>query len=26
VFGSRGPIRMFFERGGRVYSTDFVMR
>ena len=26
VFGSRGPVRMFFERGGRVYSTDFVMR
>jgi serine protease Do len=26
VFGNRGPIRMFFERGGRVYSTDFVMR
>ena len=26
VFGSRGPIRMFFERGGRVYSTDFVLR
>ncbi len=26
VFGGRGPIRMFFERGGRVYSTDFVMR
>ena len=26
VFGSRGPIRMFFERAGRVYSTDFVMR
>jgi serine protease Do len=26
VFGSRGPLRMFFERGGRVYSTDFVMR
>ena len=26
VFGSRGPIRMFFERSGRVYSTDFVMR
>ena len=26
VFGSRGPIRMFFERGGRVYSTDFVLK
>ena len=26
VFGNRGPIRMFFERGGRVYSTDFVLR
>ena len=22
-YGGRGPIRMYFERGGRVYATDF---
>jgi serine protease Do len=26
AFSSRGPIALFFERGGRVYRTDFVMR
>jgi hypothetical protein len=25
-YGGRGVIRMFFERGGSVYTTDFVMR
>jgi serine protease Do len=25
-FGGRGVIRMFFERGGAVYTTDFIMR
>ena len=25
-FGGRGPIRMFFERGGRIWSTDFEIR
>jgi serine protease Do len=25
-YGGRGPIRLFFERGGRVYSTDFEIR
>ncbi len=24
--GSNGVIRMFFERGGRIYSTDFMVR
>ena len=22
-YGGRGPIRMYFERGGRIYATDF---
>jgi hypothetical protein len=22
-YGGRGPIRMFFERSGQVFSTDF---
>ena len=22
----RGPIRMFFERNGRVYTTDFLIK
>jgi serine protease Do len=25
-FGGRGVIRMFLERGGAVYTTDFIMR
>jgi serine protease Do len=25
-YGGRGPIRLFFERQGRVYSTDFVIQ
>ena len=25
-YGGRGPIQLFFERGGRVYSTDFMLR
>ncbi|HVE77299.1 MAG TPA: trypsin-like peptidase domain-containing protein [Gemmatimonadaceae bacterium] len=25
-YGGRGPIRLFFERGGRVYSSDFVIQ
>jgi len=25
-YGGRGPITLFFERGGRVYSTDFQLR
>ena len=25
-YGGRGPIQLFFERGGRVYSTDFQLR
>jgi serine protease Do len=25
-YGSRGPIRIFFERGGQIFSTDFVLR
>ena len=25
-FGGRGVIRMFFERAGAVYTTDFIMR
>jgi serine protease Do len=25
-YAGRGPIRMFFERGGRVFSTDFSIR
>jgi len=25
-YGDRGPIRMILERGGRLYSTDFVIR
>jgi serine protease Do len=25
-YGGRGPIRVFFERGGQVYSTDFVIQ
>jgi hypothetical protein len=25
-FGGRGVIRMFFERAGTVYHTDFIMR
>ena len=24
--GSNSVIRMFFERGGRIYSTDFMVR
>ena len=24
--GSRTVIRMWFERGGRIYSTDFMVR
>jgi serine protease Do len=24
--GSQSVIRMFFERGGRIYSTDFMVR
>ena len=24
--GSRGPVRLFFERRGQIYSTDFVLR
>jgi serine protease Do len=24
--GGRGPIRLFFERGGRIFSTDFSIR
>lgn len=26
AYGGRGVIRMFFERGGRIYSTDFMVR
>ena len=26
TYGGRGIIRMFFERGGRIYSTDFMVR
>ncbi|MGH7719623.1 MAG: trypsin-like peptidase domain-containing protein [Gemmatimonadaceae bacterium] len=26
TFGGRHVIRMFFERGGRIYSTDFMIR
>jgi serine protease Do len=26
AFSGRGVIRMFFERGGRIYSTDFMIR
>lgn len=25
-YGSRGPIRLFFERRGQIFSTDFVLR
>jgi serine protease Do len=25
-YGGRGPIRLFFERGGQVFSTDFYIR
>jgi S1-C subfamily serine protease len=25
-YGGRGPIRVFFEREGQVYSTDFVIQ
>ena len=25
-YSGRGPIRMFFERGGRIFSTDFSIR
>ena len=25
-YGGRGPIRVFFERSGQVYSTDFVIQ
>ena len=25
-YGGRGPIRVFFEHGGRVYTTDFVIQ
>ena len=25
-YGGRGPIRLFFERGGQVFSTDFEIR
>jgi len=25
-YGGSGPIRMFFERGGHIYSTDFLIR
>ena len=25
-YGGRGPIQLFFEHGGRVYSTDFQLR
>jgi serine protease Do len=25
-YGGRGPIRVYFERGGQVYSTDFVIQ
>ena len=25
-YGGRGVIRMFFERAGRIYSTDFIIR
>ena len=25
-YGGRGPIRVFFERAGQVYSTDFVIQ
>ena len=25
-YGSRGVIRMFLERGGSIYTTDFVLR
>ncbi|MFL5575353.1 MAG: trypsin-like peptidase domain-containing protein [Gemmatimonadaceae bacterium] len=25
-YAGRGPIRVFFERGGQVYSTDFVIQ
>jgi serine protease Do len=25
-YGGRGPIRVFFERQGQVYSTDFVIQ
>ena len=25
-YGGRGPIRMFVERGGRIFSTDFSIR
>jgi serine protease Do len=26
LYGGRGVVRLFFERSGRVYSTDFVVR
>ncbi len=26
LYSGRGPIRMFFERGGNIYSTDFIIR
>jgi serine protease Do len=25
-YGGRGPIRVFFEHGGRIYSTDFQLQ
>jgi serine protease Do len=25
-YGGRGPVRMFVERGGQIYSTDFSVR
>jgi serine protease Do len=26
LYGGRGAIRLFFERGGNIYSTDFIIR
>ena len=26
AYAGRGVIRMFFERAGRIYSTDFMIR
>jgi serine protease Do len=26
VYGGRGPIRLFFEHAGRVYSTEFILQ
>ena len=25
-YGGRGPIQLYFEHGGRVYTTDFQLR